>query len=93
MNRITMNELNMAIDYMNEIAGTPKKPYTQGKDGRLSANVNCYYLSQAYGGYSLHQMANNSGGCRDVFYCGHTTKRKLHGLIHAWIRGRESNAA
>ena len=55
----------------------------------LTANVGTYVISGAYGGWALHQMANESGGQRDVLSSGHIPARELFNLIHAYWRGME----
>ena len=86
MQRITQKHLQAKVDYLNQLTGSNPEPYTR-TDGKLSANVGNYHLSGAYGGVSLHRMANTSGGIRDVFSCGHVPKRELCGLIDAYARG------
>lgn len=87
MNRITLADLNAAIARLNFETDSPLKPYAEQPDGSYRAQINCYHLSRAYGGYSLHRMVTDGGGVRDVFGCGHTTARDLHARIHAYLRG------
>ena len=89
MKKITQKHLQSKVDYLNKITGGNPESYTR-TDGKLSANVGNYHVSCAYGGVSLHRMANTSGGIRDVFSCGHVPKRELCGLIDAYVRGLES---
>ena len=86
MNRITNTDLQNVIDRLNIITNSPAEPYTT-TDGKTAANLRNYHLSQAYGGVSLHRMANDGGGIRDIFSCGHTTKRELYNRLHAYIAG------
>ena len=67
---------------LNANKGTPGKP-----DYKITAQPGNYHLSQAYGGVNLCQMATEGGGTRNVFYCGHVTKRDLAGRIDAYIAG------
>lgn len=80
--RITRKQLDSAVEGLNILTGSPVDCYTDGK-----ANVNNYHISGAYGGYSLCQMVNESGGCRDVFNCGHISARELIQLIWAYRAG------
>lgn len=77
--RITEKMLQLKVDYLNKICGFnyPKYPITVGS----------YWLSFAYGGVSLHQLANTSGGVHDVFSCGHVPKRELFYRLDAYIAG------
>lgn len=88
MNRITDKYLEAVVARINAAMGTPCEPYTQNADGHgFRANIGCYHLSHAYGGVSLHQMSNASGGVRDVFGCGHVPKRDLGNRMHAFLAG------
>lgn len=87
--RTTIKELEQQIDCLNERLERPMKPYTR-EDGRNKANVGNYHLSQAYGGFNLYEMSNERGAVREVFSCGHTTKKDLYRLISAFIRGIET---
>lgn len=91
-NRITKSNLNGAIELLNSMTNSPTEPYAK-VEGKLVANVGNYHLSCAYGGYSLHHMANESGGVRDVFSRGHMPARELYELIHAYRRGFELGSA
>lgn len=80
--RITRKQLDSAVEGLNILTGSPLDCYTDSK-----ANVNNYHISGAYGGYCLHQMVNESGGCRDVFNCGHVSARELIQLLWAYCAG------
>lgn len=86
MKRITRADLDGAVDLLNRIAGTPTHPYRM----RGGANIGNYHLDGAYGGWALHQMANESGGIRDIFNMGHMPARELYNLIHAYRKGMET---
>lgn len=85
--RITDSNLQAIVDRINRTTKSPLQPYAGGK-----SQVGNYHLDHAYGGVALYQMDNESGGCRDVLQCGHTTKRNLAELMHAFIRGLEAAA-
>lgn len=85
MNNITKENLERAVMYLNKIAGTPEKPWEQ-KDGKMVANIGCYFLDGAYGGYKIVQMVNESGGERSITQ-GYLPKRELYNLIHAYKDG------
>lgn len=86
MKRITRADLDGAVDLLNRIAGTPTHLYRM----RGGANIGNYHLSGAYGGWALHQMANQHGGIRDIFNMGHMPARELYNLIHAYRKGMET---
>ena len=92
-NRITIKTLKQNADMLNRMTGNIAEPYSKNENGGYSANIGNYHISQAYGGYALHQMANAGGGITDVFGRGHMPARELHGLIWAYMRGLKQNAA
>ena len=86
MSRITINDLQKLVDRINQIKGTPSKPWEDNKDGKYAANIGNYHLDGAYGGHALHQMTNTSGGIRDIFG-GHMAKRELYNRMQAFLCG------
>ena len=70
MQRITRKDLEGAVNLLNRITGNEPEPYRKEND-KWVANIGNFHISGAYGGVSLHQMVNEGGGVRDVFYCGH----------------------
>ena len=85
--RITNKDLEAVVRRINTMTNNPIEPYTKGEDGCFHSNVGNYHISGAYGGVSLHQMSNEQGGIRDVFSCGHTTKKDLYNRMQAYING------
>ena len=85
MNRITIAQLQAVIDRLNRITDSPAVPYVDGK-----AQVGCYHLSRAYGGYSLHRMVTDGGGVSSPLSTGHIPARALYDLMHAYINGIEA---
>ena len=86
--RISIKHLEATVLILNQVTNQPITPYSNA-DGKFVANVGNYHLSGAYGGYQLHQMANEGGGVRDALHCGYTTKTKLYDLICAYRKGIE----
>jgi|TARA_R110000823_G_scaffold273567_1_gene392616 hypothetical protein len=86
-----IKDIENAIDHLNNELSTPANPWSQVEGGQ-KANVGNFHLSQAYGGYSLHQMSNTSGASHDVFRCSYIPKRELHGMIQAMITGIDASA-
>ncbi len=91
--RITLHYLNAVIGRINRATGAPSEPYVKSDDGHHRAQVGCYHLSRAYGGYSLHRMVTDGGGVSDVFGCGHVPARDLANRMHAFLDGIEAQTA
>jgi len=84
--RITRKHLDAKASTINSMTNSPAEPY-RTVDGKLTANVGNYHIGRAYGGYSLHRMANESGGAHYVFNIGHVSARELAGLMSAYMAG------
>jgi hypothetical protein len=56
---------------------------------RINAQIGNFHLSGANGGVSLHQTMTEGGGVRDVFSCGHVTKRDLYQMMRAYLAACE----
>jgi len=91
VDRITQRYLDSFCERINAAQNTPAKPYERIND-KLIGQVGNYHISGAYGGVSLHQMSNESGGARDVFSCGHITKRDLYNRMRAYLVACETRA-
>jgi hypothetical protein len=88
--RITVKHLRPLVDRLNRVAGTPLEPWSRDEDGKkLRANIGNFHLSGAYGGWALHQMANECGGVTSTFGIGHVPARALYDQMHAFLRGME----
>jgi len=83
--RITIDQLNRQIKYLNELTGNPLKPYTFKK----GANIGCFYIDKAYGGYQLQQIVNKGGGCRTLLNTGYTSKKELYNNLNSFLLGIE----
>ena len=90
MTRITIKFLNAQCARLNRMTGSPMEPYAETPEGTFKANVGCFHISQAYGGYSLHRMYNAGGGVSSPLGTGHIPARELSNLIGAYIAGIES---
>jgi hypothetical protein len=84
MERTTQKQLEFMCARINSAKNTPAKPYER-IDGSLVGQIGNFHLSGAYGGVSLHQTMNEGGGIRDVFSCGHVTKRDLYNRMSAYL--------
>lgn len=90
MKRITMQDLEAVVSRLNKLCRTPEVPWTRDKNGKFKANIGNYHLSGAYGGWTLHQMDNESGGVEVPIRCGYVSKRELYNLLQAFINGIEN---
>ena len=88
MERITRKQLEFFCERINNAKKTPAKPYER-IDGSLVGQIGNYHLSGAYGGVCLHQTMTEGGGVRDVFSCGHVTKRDLYQMMRAYLAACE----
>ncbi len=86
MDRITDKMLDSMAGIINRMTGNPETTWARTDAGNV-ASVGNYHISGAYGGVSLHQIANEGGGIRDVFSCGHQPKRDLYNRMRAYIEG------
>lgn len=88
--RITIKDLEAAVERLNRLTGNPPTPYTRSKDGSFTANIGNYHLSQAYGGCQVCQMLTDGGGVTTPITSGHVPKRECYETLHAFIRGYEA---
>jgi hypothetical protein len=84
MERTTQKQLDFLCDRINSAKKTPPAPYER-IDGSLVGQIGNFHLSGAYGGVCLHQTMTEGGGVRDVFSCGHVTKRDLYNRMSAYL--------
>ena len=76
--RITESDLRSILNIINAKKGFIDPKYSE---------IGAYCLDYAYGGVSLHQYVNESGGVKDVFSCGHVPKRELYHRMCAFSQG------
>lgn len=86
MNRITKKNLQARIETINSILNRPATPYSQ-VEGKLTANIGNFSLSQCYGGYCVHLMVNDGGGVSTPIWAGHIPARDAYERISAFIAG------
>ena len=86
MRRITLKDLDRAVDLINTHQGTSLETWTK-VDGRFVPTAWNYHLSGANGGYALPQHGSSGSGVRDVFQVGHVPKRELYNLLRAYSDG------
>ena len=86
MERIIQKDLEYLVGRINEITGSPSKPYTKTETGFL-ANIGNYHLDYAYGGVKLSRMVNPGGGITNISDMGFGTKRELYNWMRAFLAG------
>ena len=90
--RVTQKDLEQKATLLNEITGSPLTAWTR-TDGKNTANIGHYYISQAYGGVNLMRNVNLGGGVSEPLSFGHVPKRELYPMLCAFIAGIESKGA
>ena len=84
MERTTRKQLDFLCERINSAKKTPPAPYERIND-KLIGQIGNFHLNGAYGGVCLHQTMTEGGGVRDVFSCGHVTKRDLYNRMSAYL--------
>lgn len=85
MTRVTKNDLEVLVNRINTLTGSPETEYTK-TDAGYRANPGNYHLSWAYGGVSLERMCNDSGGVTSIL-SGYCSKPEMYQKLHAFLRG------
>jgi hypothetical protein len=88
--RVSQSDLEAIVARINRMTGSPATSWTKDAAGRMASNIGNYHLDYAYGGVSLHRMANTAGGVHDVLRIGHVSKRELQGAMFAFICGLDT---
>jgi hypothetical protein len=88
--RITEKHLQLLVEQINKLTGSPTAPWTSRGEGKgCKANIGNYHISHQYGGVCLHRMMNEGGGVATPLCYGHVTKRELYNQLRAFIAGLE----
>ena len=90
MNQITIKQIQIQVDRLNQITGSPETPYSKDSNGKFHGNIGNFHISQAYGGVCIHRMANDCGGVTTPIFHGHVPKREAFNQLVAYIAGIES---
>lgn len=85
MNRITKQNVEARINYLNELVGANPKVWTENAEGKLKANIGTYYWSGSMTGHRLHLVCNENGGVHSITYG--KTKRDFYDAINNIIEG------
>ena len=86
--RITAKTLEARINYLNRLMDRPATPWTK-ENGLPKSNIGNFHLYQAYGGYNVHEICNESGGVRTPISYGCIPGRDLYEKINSFIDGLE----
>ena len=84
MDRITQANLEGSVKRLNAMTDSPEAPYKRIND-RCVAQVGCFLLDGAYGGWKLARIVSESGGQTDISSGGFVSKRELYNQIHSLI--------
>jgi hypothetical protein len=89
--RATRKELEAVTNSIAFALGVPSEPYintaAEGEPKRWRANVGAVYVSGAYGGYEIQQIANDAGGARSLVWEGHRPIGEAVKLARAFLAG------
>lgn len=85
--RITIKHLDIVAGWLNKATNNPPEPYAKDAQGKYKAQIGNFHISQAYGGYCLHQMNNNEGGVTTPLGQGHIPARELYEQMQAFLKG------
>lgn len=85
--RINRKQLEQAAAHLNMLTNSPLETYTRTAEGKLIANVGNFYISGAYGGFSLERVCNESGGASCPLHTGHIKAAELLKLINTFYAG------
>lgn len=80
--RITLKQLDSQCAAINRLTASPD---TYSKDG--IPQVGHYYISRAYGGFSLARVYSAGGGKSEPLDTGHIPARRLSELMFAFATG------
>jgi hypothetical protein len=86
-----MQHLQAQCNRLNEITKNPFAPW-KVKNGKYTAQIGCYHLDGAYGGWELMRMMNKAGGVESPLRTGHISKKELYNRLSAFIVGVELNS-
>jgi hypothetical protein len=86
MQRMTVKCLEAKVAIINDMTDSPPEPYAK-VDGKYAAQVGCYHLNGAYGGYELQRIMSDGGGVTCPLHTGHVPKRELAAALDAFIAG------
>jgi hypothetical protein len=88
--RVTMAQLKLMVARINQQQNTPATPW-KWEGAKSVANIGCYYLDGAYGGWKLARIVSEGGAATDVTY-GFVPKRELLGAMSYFFNGLVSGS-
>lgn len=83
--RITIKDIEMRLQYINELTKSPLTTYTKDKDGKFIANIGNFHIYRAYGSIGVHRISNKGGGVETIIGLG--TKKECYNELNALIKG------
>lgn len=90
MERIRRKDLDVLVDRINMVTGSPMASYTKTDKMPYKANIGNYYIEGAYGGVKLVRIVSDGGGIENISTGGFGTKRELYNWMQAFLEGLSS---
>ena len=87
MTRITKQEMEKALEWLNKAANRPMRAYSQQGDGTWEANLGNYHIIAWQDYCALACICNSGGGVTTVF--SNRTRSGLYLQIIAYTKGIE----
>ena len=87
--RITQADLIRLALRLNRETGNPLEPWGRNSEGKLEANIGCFYVAGSHAGACLHQIVDTSGAVRVMLTGSSVPKRELYAAMHAFLDGIE----
>lgn len=92
MKRVTNDDLEILVNRLNKITGSPMTAHTIADDGdpsHYNCNVGHYLLDFAYGGVNVERYINKVGDVVEVFP-RRMPKKELQEKLFAFLDGYET---
>ena len=86
MKKVTKKDLATLVKRLNEITGSPVKPYTKFNTDD-NANIGHYQIVGDYSGVQLERIVKKSGVVEMISLHGMSTKKQLFKFVEAWLAG------
>ena len=83
----TITQLNDLATQINIALGKPTTTWFKKRQKDLTANIGNFHVVGTYGGFSLFQITNIWGECKDVFSSGYMSKKELKTMMSCFLLG------
>jgi hypothetical protein len=78
--------LQSKVDYINDVNGKPREPYTRNEAGQYIPNVGTFFLEGAFGGNRVVLMTANGIDSRPIG-TGYVSKKELYAALCNFANG------